>query len=138
MGHPTSMWPGCKHTQTSTIFTLKLLREALLYSWSGSVPNMNLLTYQVSLIRFFFFFLAKLNILRVRMSVFGETRFIRFKQLHGTFQCTGTSQPIIISEETGSSYLIWGGTEIAVQFRFIFPSKHWEKILYCRIVILHN
>lgn len=66
----------------------------------------------------------------VRMSVFGETRFIRrVKQLHGTFQCTGTSQPIIISEETGSAYLIWGGTEIAVPFRFIFPSKHWEKIL---------
>ena len=107
MADPTSTWPGWKHTQTSTIFTLKLLREALLYSRSGSVPNTNLLTYQVSLIRFFFFFLAKLNILIVRMSVFGETRFIRrFKQLHGTFQCTGTSQPIIISEEIGSAYLI--------------------------------
>lgn len=66
-------------------FIHKLLRDALLYSWSVSVPNANLLTYQVSLIRFLWFFVFVFDQTRYsdRMSVFGRTG--RFKELHGTF-----------------------------------------------------
>lgn len=118
------MLPGMlKETQTRTKFVYKLFSGPLLSLWSVSVPNPNLLTYQVFLISTFAF-LAKLDALIIRTSVFGGKG--QFEELHGSLQYTANPNKQQLVKKLGYLFLCDAGLEL------VFSSCSFSQVVLWR------